>query len=67
MESDFVFRVLVGILLFSFVIHRGIQTRRRSPQLEQVDRVLKTNSGHGAINLFEHQRPHVLGYLHSFP
>jgi protein-S-isoprenylcysteine O-methyltransferase Ste14 len=40
MSNELIFRILLFVLLLSFVLHRGIQTRRRGPQKEQIVKTL---------------------------
>jgi protein-S-isoprenylcysteine O-methyltransferase Ste14 len=44
MMTEQIFRILLFILLVSFVGHRGIQNRRRGPQKEQIARTLDTRA-----------------------
>lgn len=50
MENELLFRILLAVLLISFVLHRGLQTRRRAPEPERVVRKLETG-GQLAVSL----------------
>jgi protein-S-isoprenylcysteine O-methyltransferase Ste14 len=51
MTTEFIFRVLLLVLLASFVIHRGLQTRRRRPRQEQVAKKLETGSSEKIVGV----------------
>jgi protein-S-isoprenylcysteine O-methyltransferase Ste14 len=42
MSTELIFQILLFILLVGFALHRGIQTRRRGPQKEQIVKTLDT-------------------------
>jgi protein-S-isoprenylcysteine O-methyltransferase Ste14 len=44
MQIEMLFRILVAVLLISFVVHRGLQTRQRTPDLKRVVRKLDTGN-----------------------
>jgi protein-S-isoprenylcysteine O-methyltransferase Ste14 len=41
MQNELSFRLILGLLLTAFVLHRGHQTRRHSPAEENIDRELE--------------------------
>lgn len=50
METETIFRILLPVLLFGFVLHRGLQTRKRAPDKKRIDSQLDTKTNNAAIN-----------------
>jgi protein-S-isoprenylcysteine O-methyltransferase Ste14 len=51
MNTEFPFRILLAIVLFSFVVHRGVQTRRHAPGNERVKEILPNSTAQKIANL----------------
>ena len=45
MQNELTFRLLLAGLVLSFILHRGLQTRRRAPEAGRVARKLGTSGG----------------------
>jgi protein-S-isoprenylcysteine O-methyltransferase Ste14 len=51
MSTELIFRILLFVLLVSFVLHRGIQTRRRGPQKQQIVKTLDTGGSEKIVGV----------------